>query len=270
MITASIVTYHTKPNDLKRLLKCLLKSPISCVYIIDHSENENLKEIVSEYEKIEYIHNDNRGYGAGHNIGITKGLESGAIYHLVLNPDVYWTENVIEQLYQYMDKNPECGAIMPKILYPDGREQRLCKHLPTPLDLIVRRFIPVKSIKAYVNRKYEFPSSNDDRIMEIPVLSGCFMFFRCSTLLKTGLFDERFFLYGEDVDLSRRVGKIAYMIFFPHVHIFHEYAKSSYSDNKMRNIHIMSMIKYFNKWGWYFDKDRRVNRKKFANNTKKY
>lgn len=92
--------------------------------------------------------------------------------------------------------------------------------------------------------------------MEVPYLSGCFMFIRTKVLEKVGLFDERFFMYLEDTDLSRRIHKISKTIYYPYVHIYHEYGKGSYKNLKLLKYHIDSAIKYFNKWGWFFDKER--------------
>lgn len=82
----------------------------------------------------------NCGYGAGHNIAIREAMEVGAIYHVIVNPDIYFGEGVLEQLVAYMNVNKEIGLVMPKILYPNGELQYLCKLLPTPFDLLLRRF----------------------------------------------------------------------------------------------------------------------------------
>lgn len=256
MITASIVTYHTNPSDLMRLLGCVLDSGVRKVFVVDHSADERLKDIVCVDNRVEYIRHDNTGYGAGHNVAINKSINMGARYHVVLNPDVFWDGNVFDALRRYMESNRSCGLVMPNIKYPDGRLQFLCKLVPTPFDLFLRRFIPVKSWQDRLNKSYEMHWTGYDRIMEIPILSGCFMFLRCETLKKVGGFDERFFLYAEDVDLCRRIGEVSQTIFFPHVSVVHEYAKGSYKNKKMMKMHILSIIKYFNKWGWLFDSKR--------------
>ncbi|MDE6577874.1 MAG: glycosyltransferase family 2 protein [Muribaculaceae bacterium] len=259
MITASIVTYNTSIEDLNRLINCVLSSSIDKLFIIDHSEKDYIHKYLPDSNRINYFHNANRGYGAGHNVGLRKALELGSKYHVVLNHDVYWKDKVIAELAKYMDAHPECGLIMPNILYPDGSIQYLCKLVPTPGDLILRRFIPIKSWQTSHNRNYELQWTGYDKIMEVPILSGCFMMLRCDTIRQTKGFDERYFLYAEDVDLCRRIGEVSTTIFYPGVSVFHEYAKGSYKNKKMRNMHIQSIIKYFNKWGWIFDK-RRVRR----------
>lgn len=260
MITASVVTYFTKEEDLSRLIACVLSSPVSTFYIIDHTPGEETLERVKN-GRIIYVKHENLGYGSGHNIAIKKSIESGADYHVVLNPDVYWFDNVIGELERYMDANKDVGQIMPKIVYPNGEVQYLCKLLPTPMDLIGRRFVPIKSYRERHDKKYELHWTGYDKVMEVPSLSGCFMFIRCSVLEKTGGFDERYFMYAEDVDLCRRIGEISKTMFYPNVTVVHEYDKGSYKNKTLLKYHVTSMIKYFNKWGWLFDCKRRKRNK---------
>lgn len=87
---------------------------------------------------------------------------------------------------------------------------------------------------------------------------GCFMFMRMSALEKVGFFDESIFLYTEDIDLTRRMHKHYQTIFFPEVTIVHNHKQSSYKNKRVMLLHIKSAITYFNKWGWFFDKERRT------------
>lgn len=267
-ITASLVTYHTRPSDLIRLINCVLSSNISIFYIIDNSTNDSLREYTNISERIRYIHSMNLGFGHGHNIAIKLALTTNSKYHVVINPDIYWTDKVIEELEKFMDDNPNCGQVMPKILYPNGNIQYLCKLLPTPMDLIGRRFLPFRGIQKKFDRKFELHEFGYNRIMEIPLLSGCFMFLRTDVLRKVGMFDERYFMYAEDVDLCRRIGEVSNTMFFPNVSVYHEYEKGSYKNKKLLKYHVFSMIKYFNKWGWIYDIRRKKTNKKCLDQIK--
>jgi hypothetical protein len=183
-------------------------------------------------------------------------------YHLVLNPDVSFGKGTIEKLYDFMENNPDIGLAMPKILYPDGSIQYLCKLIPTPMDLIRRRFLPASKYLDKRNFLYELRFTGYDKIMDVPYLSGCFMFVRTEALSRAGLFDERFFLYLEDVDLSRRMHKHYRTVYYPEISVFHQYEKGSYKNSKLLKYHLQSAIKYFNKWGYFFDKDRQEINKK--------
>jgi GT2 family glycosyltransferase len=146
---------------------------------------------------------------------------------------------------------------MPKVLYPDGSIQYLCRLLPGPIDLIARRFVPIfarRLLKARAAR-YELRNKSYDTTLLVPHLSGCFMLMSANALKKVGLFDERFFMYLEDVDLSRRMHRQFLTIYYPRVFIFHEFAKGSYSSWKLLSHHVFSAIRFFNKWGW-LDRER--------------
>lgn len=259
MITASIVAYHTPIDELSHLVECVIQSCIDTLYLVDNSSNDSLRELGNTSSKIVYIYSNNLGFGHGHNIAIQKAMEKNVKYHIVINPDIYWKgNNVIETLVKFMDVHHDCGLVMPKVLYPNGELQYLCKLLPTPMDLFGRRFLPFKSIQQKRDARFELHDSGYDKTMEVPSLSGCFMFMRVDVLKKVGMFDERFFMYAEDLDLCRRIGEVSKTIYYPKVSIFHEYGKGSYKNRKLLKYHICSVIKYFNKWGWIFDKKRKA------------
>lgn len=258
-INVSLVLYKHDRNFFLKLIKSILNNSLDIIlYFIDNSPTDDLRELEKLDSRITYIFNNaNIGYGRAHNIAIRKSIEEKAPYHLVLNPDIYFNEGVIEELYNFMEQNKDVGNIMPKVLYPDGEIQYLCKLLPTPFDLIFRRFVPFEKWKEKRNEIYELRFTGYDKIMNIPYLSGCFMFLRVDILKKVGLFDERFFMYLEDTDLSRRIYRVAKNIFYPYIHIYHEYGKGSYKNKKLLMYHIQSAIKYFNKWGWFNDSERK-------------
>ena len=260
MLTASIVLYHHSPTEVSDIINCVLKSSVSTLFIVDNSTNDVSRKLENVSDRIWYIHSANLGYGAGHNIAIRKAIEQGADYHVLLNPDIYFGEGTLEKLEAYMEVHSEVGQIMPKVFYPNGELQYLCKLVPSPLDLIFKRFLPsfLTNKKLY---KFQLRFSGYDKIMNIPYLSGCFMFFRISVLQQIGLFDERFFMYPEDIDITRRIHEKYKTIFYPDVSIIHAHAAASRSNAKMLKIHIINIIKYFNKWGWFFDsKRRRINK----------
>jgi len=103
---------------------------------------------------------------------------------------------------------------------------------------------------------YELQFSGYKTEMNVPYLSGCFMFIRTEALICVGLFDENFFMYLEDTDLNRRIHAKYQTVFYPDVSVIHEYEKGSYKQLKLLLYHIRSAIYYFNKWGWFFDRER--------------
>lgn len=257
-INASIVLYHNKKEQLIKAINSFLNTSLEVkLYLVDNSSNDDLKELKNLDDRIEYIFNNaNLGYGTAHNIAMRRSISGCVQYHLVLNPDIYFKAGVLEELFSYMEANQDVGNIIPQIRYPDGDIQHLCKLLPTPTDLILRRFIPLKSWKEKRNKNYELRWTGYNNMMNVPSLSGCFMFLRCQVLKDIGLFDENIFMYLEDTDLNRRIHSKYKTIFYPKVEIVHEYAKESYVSKKLLMFHIKSAIYYFNKWGWIFDRQR--------------
>lgn len=261
MITASIVTYKHSIKELNDVLVSVQNSSINLLYIIDNAGfTKELDDYCKKHDSIEYIPSDNLGYGTSHNIAIRKSIQKGAKYHIVLNPDVKFTPEVITELEKFADENQNVGQIMPKVYYPDGRLQHLCKLIPTPMDLIGKRFLPRFLTRRRLNRfQLKFTSYNE--IMDIPYLSGCFMFFNLDILQKVGLFDEHFFMYSEDVDITRRIYRDYRAVFYPNVSIYHVHNAASARSLRMLWIHSINMIKYFNKWGWLVDSERsKVNK----------
>lgn len=269
MTNVSVVLYNTPVADISALMESLQQCRgVDTIFIVDHSPDDALRQVVGEYPRVRYIKQSNTGYGSGHNEALRQSLEAGARYHAVLNPDLSWNGDVLAALEKYMDSHPDCGQVMPLIKYGDGTVQHLCKLLPTPADLILRRFVPVRSWQAKNAARYELHASGYDREMEVPSLSGCFMFLRCDVLRRIGLFDERYFMYAEDLDLCRRIGEVSRTMFWPGVEVVHGYAKESYHNRKLLKYHISSAVKYFNKWGWWLDSERnRRNRKVLAEIT---
>lgn len=259
-ISASIVLFKNDREILLSAINSFLASSSSYdthLYLIDNSPSNALKNI-SDDNRITYIFNpSNPGFGTAHNIAINLAFDFGSKYHLILNPDVYFEPNVIPELVRYLDLDEDVANIMPKVLYPNGENQYLCKVLPTPYDWIGRRFNPSKRMKARRNNYFELRFTGYNKIMEVPYLSGCFMFLRVSSLKQVGLFDENIFMYGEETDLCRRLIDGGFKtIFYPYVHIYHHFGKGSHKSFKLTKIGIQSAIYYFNKWGWIVDKRR--------------
>jgi hypothetical protein len=197
----------------------------------------------------------NMGFGAGHNLAV-DALPGCSDVHLFLNPDVVFDASVLPHLMARFDEGT--GAMMPNVVYESGEIQYLAKLLPSPLDLIFRRFLPIASLQRRLNERYELQALSRARSAEVPSLSGCFLLVRTRLFKQLGGFDTRYFMYMEDVDLVRRIGDVARTVYEPRVSVVHGYAKGSYSNPMLLRYHMASAIRYFMKWGWFFDKSRRL------------
>jgi GT2 family glycosyltransferase len=256
--TASSVLNNTPEKLISRVLDCFDREGIcEKVYVIDNSPCQSHYDF-TKHKNIKYIKNlSNAGYGAGHNLALIQTIDF-ADYHFVVNPDIFFKAGSLKKMIQRVSQDRGIGLLMPKVLYPDEQLQYLCKLLPTPADLIFRRFLPgfLSKFNSISNSLYELRFTGYDIEMNVPSLSGCFMLLSSDALKKVGLFDERYFMYAEDLDLSRRIHSHFVTLFYPNAEIIHDHAKDSYKNMRMLILHISSIFKYFNKWGWLFDKKR--------------
>lgn len=276
MLTASIVVHKTPAGQLQKAINCLLSSHVDKIYIIDNSPGESLSAIALFSPKIDYRHVENNGFGAGHNIALREVIEPASDadnakhnegpcgFHLVMNADVCWEGNVLTPLLNFLQENPDVGMVMPKTFYPDGDLQYTCRMLPTPFDLFAKRFLPASFTKKRMER-YLLAPHNHDIAINCPYLLGSFLLFRNDALRQCGVFDERFFMYPEDIDITRRIHEHWRTMYWPGVSIIHEHAAASRKSFRMLRIHLVNMIKYFNKWGWLCDKKRRLYNKRLLN-----
>lgn len=258
MVTVSIVAYHVDFDELRRCLESLTSSVISSIIIVDNSSEDSLRRFLAEtFPTVRYIASANRGYGAGHNIAMRAALDSAeSVYHLVLNSDVRFSPDALTRLVEYMEANADVALAHPQLTYADGEPQWTARAMPRPCDLIIRRFLP-NWLFAKSRRRYLLMDVDRSRPFAVGYVQGSFMLIRTSALRQIGLFDERFFMYPEDIDLSRRLASVGSVMCNPDVSVVHDHRAASYHSGRMLRIHITNIIRYFNKWGWLFDADRR-------------
>jgi GT2 family glycosyltransferase len=261
-LSASLVLYRNRPEVFEPAIRSYLDGfDLGLLYVIDNSEKPLASPLFSHPRVCYQFAGRNLGFGAGHNLALTAiaKLESRRFdAHLIMNPDVCFGDQVLPTLMAGMAADASIGALMPKIEYPDGRLQRLCKLLPTPADLFLRRFLPLPALVNFLNARFELHHLPQNCHSDVPSISGCFLFVRSTVLRQVEGFDERFFMYMEDLDLVRRIGELSRTVYMPEVCVSHAYAKGSYRNRKLLWYHLRSACQYFNKWGWFFDSKRRL------------
>ncbi|MFD1629010.1 glycosyltransferase [Pseudopedobacter beijingensis] len=264
-VTGSIVLYNTDIDEITNLIEFILKK-IDYLYLIDNSPTDKLKDLASIGDNLDYFHlSSNPGFGVAHNVTIRNSIESGSKYHFIINPDIEIREDVFTPMIDFMEKHPDVGMMMPKVLNKDGSVQNLPKLLPHPVWIFRRKLKKIDPFgKAFINN-YELRMVPKDLIYNVPILSGCFTLLRLDAIKKVGMYDENFFMYFEDFDFSRRMHQKYKTVYFPEVSVIHGYEGGANKSWKLFKIFIKSMITYFNKWGWFFDEER----KKFNKETLK-
>lgn len=253
MITASIVTYRTHPLEVERALRLASQSAISRLWVIDNGSDPRIRKLCDgTAPSVCYIASDNVGYGTAHNKAIRAAAAEGSRYHIVMNTDILYNPADIAKIAAYMDSDPTIASVQPCIKSDDGSMQYTVRMLPTPMDVFGRRFLPRKWIRRRDDR-YLLKHIDHSRPFNAPYHQGSFMFLRMSSVSRIGGFDERFFLYPEDIDLTRRLHAIGKTMYWPGVEITHSHQAGSYHSLRLLRIHCVNMAKYFNKWGWWTD-----------------
>jgi len=244
-VSGCIVTYNNK-EDVEICIDSILKYTMGVdlkLYVSDNLSTDltatNIKEKFKDVTVI--INNENNGFGAGHNVVIDK-LDSK--YHVIINPDIIIDNDVILELVNYMETNPSVGMITPKILNIDGSEQYLPKLRPRFKYLLGGR---INALKHY-RSEYTMQDVEITKPVEIDFCTGCFMVIRTDLFKKIRGFDDRYFMYFEDADLTREVKKSMKVIFYPYAHVYHKWSRASSKKIKYFIIQVQSMFRYYKKW----------------------
>jgi GT2 family glycosyltransferase len=262
---ASIVLYETPLTRIESLLSDLSDGGAAHLYVIDNTPESvidtpqtaqtaeatmRLKERFTARGTVLELHHpgENLGYGRGHNIAIERSTPKYK-YHLICNPDITLGEDTLAILHDFMEAHPEVGLCMPKLIGLDGETHFCCRRSPVALDYLSQLLAP-GSWGRRRKDSLEMRSHDYDQTMEVACLSGCFMFFRSDILSRLGGFDDRFFLYFEDLDLSARARKLGKNVYFPHTWVVHERQSAHKKSWRLKARFAASACRYFAKWGW--------------------
>ena len=218
------------------------------IIIVENNSGDDLSDLNSSYK---IIYSDkNLGMGGGNNLGLKH---STGAFVLISNPDIVYEKSTIQELLKYLKNNSQVGLLSPRLLNPDGSLQYSCVRFPKFYIPILRRtfvgnFFP-KALNYYLMK-----NSGHDDIMEVDwILGACLM----TKNPQADLFDERYFMYFEDVDLCRQI-KLAgkKVIYYPLVQVIHDHIRASaqrpwyqaLAKDSLAREHLRSAFKYFYKW----------------------
>jgi len=246
-ITASIVVYKENFKVLEKAIDSFLGSSLSKkLYVIDNSPLNEFKNKIQN-DSVEYIYsNKNLGFGKGHN-SILHKLTSENKFHLILNPDVSFHPEILEKLVLKMESNEPLSMIAPRVLNTNNELLYTARRYPSLFELIFR-FLGI--FKKFTTTG-EYKNQNHKQSFSPDFVQGSFMLFKTEDFLRLKGFDNRFFMYMEDVDICKRIDQLGKIkLFYPKVEITHTHRKGSSKELRLFFIHISSIIKYFMKWGF--------------------
>jgi len=209
------------------------------------------RQLQSICSSLDVISNaQNLGYGAGHNVVISRLTST---FHLILNPDVVLDDASLSVAVDYLKVNPGTVAVSPQAWLPTGGRQYLAKRYPTLFDLLLRGFAPGFVRKLFATRlaRYEYRGETEQAVLpNVEIISGCFMFCRTDSLQRMGGFDESWFLYFEDFDLSLRLHDLGCIDYIPLVRIKHEGGNAANKGFRHLMMFVSSAVRFFNRYGW--------------------
>lgn len=195
-------TFELTKNTIDSILEYSYPFSVEIIVVDNASPDDSLSKLKEYYnDKVEFIASKtNNGFAAGNNQAL-KIVDSK--YVLLLNSDTIVWKNTLEDIYNYMDNNPDVGACGCQVLLEDNSLDKACKRtFPNVKNSFFRLFhIPTNSKED----NYNLDDLDDDGIYEIDCLTGAFIFTRKEVLDDIGLLDESFFMYGEDIDFCYRI-----------------------------------------------------------------
>ncbi len=260
-----IVCGTAAPDRIEHLLLSLTTAcPHLQVYLVDDAQQPVLAALAGRYDAHCRPQPDCPGQARAHNRILREAAAAGSVYHLLLAPDIGLPLDAVARMIAYMEQHPDVGLLAPRVQDVDGRLQPLCSLLPGPLELLLGRCFPLLRRSSGRLARYQLHAGGYSRVMEVPVPPACCLLMRVETVLRAGMFDERFLQRFDTVDLARRTARIARTVFVPHVTVVRDAAQAGTRGWRRRSAALwwrsVSAWRYFDKWGWLRDDERdRIN-----------
>ena len=212
-----VVTYDALPW----IEQCLTSVRGVETVVVDNGSSDGTVAFVRErFPDVRVIETENRGLGAGWNIGIR---ETSSQYVLLLNADAWLAERALERLVEFADTRPRAAVVGPRLLTPDGTLQRSVRGFPTLWRLateylFLRKLAPGSSV---LNAFYAGGFDHDE-VRDVEVVMGACMLLRRDAIQQVGDCDENYFLFSEETDWCFRFREAGWqVVFFPGAECVH-------------------------------------------------
>lgn len=251
-ISISIVAYRNY-NNIINVIKGINEFSVGLskeIIIVDnteisHKDDKKIKTIESQVDTKVLSVDENIGFGKANNLAFKA---STGQYFAIINPDILFLENSLAKIIDYMNSNPDVGAVIPKLVDKKHKLLPVYRRNITLWDIITRYINPF----GIFNKRTYFHTMKDkdyDNPFVVPFGQGSFLVIRASIFEKIQGFDERYFMYLEDADLCRKINLVSKVMFFPYTTVVHLWQAGSHKSLRLMLMHFNSMIKYFKKWG---------------------
>lgn len=225
------------------------------VCVVDNnSADDSVKMVRERFPQVTLIANEkNVGYPAANNQGL---LELGVCgptpprYALLLNPDTEVPSDGFARLLAYMDENPEVGVVGPKLVMLDGSLDLACRRGFDSMSALVYRMVGLSRLFPRSPRfaRYNMTFLDEDELADVDSVVGAFMMVRHEALEPVGLMDDRFWMYGEDLDWAKRIKDNGWRIVYnPEVTVLHVKRASSRQNPKAQVEFYRAMLLFYYK-----------------------
>lgn len=242
------VLHYNNVNDTINCLKSLLGLNLSGLeiktYVLDNGSREDFRLNASDYSKINLSilrNNKNAGFTGGHNLIYEKIQDKDFDFLLLLNNDSIIEKDCLVRMAEKM-KTEKIGAVVPKIYFTKGMEFHKDKYKEKELGRVfwyAGGFIDWENVQSRHRGVDEVDNGQYDKSCEIDFATGACLLLKKEVLRKIGLFDERYFLYFEDADLSQRILKAGYKIVYqPKALLWHNNAGSSGTGSSLHDYYL--------------------------------
>ncbi len=262
MDVSVIIVNYKVPDYIYQCVLSLKKALIHYdyeIFVVDNNSQDNSSDFLNKYHKdIIYIqNNDNLGFSRANNIAIKQAKGK---YVLIINPDTFVSEDIIDICVDFMNSHEDAAACGVKMFSAQGKYARESKRGIPKVFTAFCKLVGLCTLfpKSKLFGKYYMGHLNENEVCEIEILSGAFMFVRNDAFEKVGVFDEDYFMYGEDIDLSYRFLKAGYKNYFLPIPIIHYKGESTqkisyqYVNNFNKSM-IIFFKKHFSIYSWLLE-----------------
>ena len=257
LATLIFVAYRPSAAEVQRLKSCLSGLDRSIGYAVVSNAHESGSPIESLQAQADAFltNQDNPGYGRAINQVVRHlgNLGPVAPYLAALNTDLAWQPQTMEALLAWLQEHHDVVLAVPQLVDPQGEAQALCKRDPTLLGLFSRRFLPERFKPTWLRRYdrwYVMADHDYSQVFDVPYLSGCCMLIRADAFEAVAGFDEHFFLYLEDADITRSLRRVGRTVHLPICSVVHHWGRGNHRSRRLTLVNLHSAWIYFNKWGW--------------------
>ncbi len=242
-VVISVVTYNSNLKDIKHIVEIINSNKNLNIFLIlvDNGSNPKYFEELIKLKAYVISTGKNLGYGKANNLA--DHISPKSKYFLVLNPDITLSTNTIDELFNFMELNKEYGLVSPILLSSNLRYHNIFRENFSFIYLLYRRLFKIDD--TFSKEQFTNKVSKYNNIIDVNYISGSFMFFNRKIFKNIKGFNNKFFMYFEDIEICDVINhNNSKMGILKYLDVIHERSRASYKINRMFVYHFISWIYY--------------------------